>query len=344
MVYIPNDFDAPQVPELDESELELDPTIVSQLPDGCKIESIVVHGASHWALSHKIDTVLVDGKKQAYFLKVIKGPLGKEMVKGEHEGTKAINAVIPKNMPRAIAHGTYAKDSNRHFLLNEFHEMKDEMPSAEQFVSVISELHQKSISPTGKFGFHCTTHAGNHSLNTAWCDSWEEFFSRQLREEVEWERSVQGQNDEMDQLLEAMFDKVIPRLLKPLQSGGRSIKPSLCHGDLWHGNVGVDMVTDEPILYDPCAVYAHNEYDMQSWREARYRTNRHHQTAYHKIVEISKPIEDRDDRNALYALRNNITVSAQWPTNKNTRQLAIEGMRRLVAKYPNGIEDFEENM
>jgi protein-ribulosamine 3-kinase len=42
---------------------------------------------------------------------------------------------------------------------------------------------------------------------------------------------------------------------------------------------------------------------MTSWRAARYRTNRHHQTAYHKFVEISQPVEDRDDRNALYALQ-----------------------------------------
>ena len=42
--------------------------------------------------------------------------------------------------------------------------------------------------------------------------------------------------------------------------------------------------------------------DMSLWRAARYRTNKHHQTAYHKFIEISEPVEDRDDRNALYAL------------------------------------------
>lgn len=342
MVYIPPDFEAPIVPELDEAERELDATILAALPEGCKIGSITVHGASHWALSHRIDTTLPDGTEKPYFLKVLSGQLGKEMAKGEYEGDKAMHAVIPNNVPKPLAHGTYEKDPNRHFYLCEFHEMDDEMPSAQQFVAVVAELHKKSVSPTGKFGFNCTTHAGNHPLQNEWCDNWEEFFTRQLREEVEWERGVQGQDSEMDELLEALFSKVIPRLLRPLQTGGRSIKPSLCHGDLWHGNVGVDMGTDEPILYDPCATYAHNEYDMTSWRSARYRTNRHHQTAYHKFIEISEPIEDRDDRNALYALRNNITVSAQWHANKSTRKLAIEEMRRLVAKYPDGIEGFKE--
>ncbi|KAM3075899.1 hypothetical protein ACMFMG_006584 [Clarireedia jacksonii] len=272
------------------------------------------------------------------------GPVGREMAKGEHEGTKAIHAVIPNNMPRALAHGTYVKDDNRHFVLNEFHDMTDEMPATQPFVSVIAELHQKSASPTGKFGFHCTTHAGTNAMLNEWCDSWEEFFARSLRETMKWEKNVHGQDDELDRLEQDTFQKVIPRLLRPLQTGGRSIKPSLCHGDLWHGNVGIDVVTNKPILYDPCALYGHNEYDMQAWRQSRYRTSKQHQNAYHKLVEISEPVADRDDRNALYALRNNLMVSAQWPENKATRQLAIEEMRRLVAKYPNGIDDFLENV
>ncbi|KAM3075898.1 hypothetical protein ACMFMF_005245 [Clarireedia jacksonii] len=70
MVYIPKEFNEPQVPELDDAERELDAAVISALPDGCKINSITVHGASHWALSHKIDTTLLDGTKQMYFLKL----------------------------------------------------------------------------------------------------------------------------------------------------------------------------------------------------------------------------------------------------------------------------------
>ena len=40
--------------------------------------------------------------------------------------------------------------------------------------------------------------------------------------------------------------KVIPRLLRPLETGGRQIKPSLVHGDLYSGNVSVDAVTGGP--------------------------------------------------------------------------------------------------
>jgi len=56
-----------------------------------------------------------------------------------------------------------------------------------------------------------------------------------------------------------MLGKVIPRLLRPMETGGRSIKPALVHGDLWCGNAAVDTQTDRPLIYDPASFYAHNE-------------------------------------------------------------------------------------
>jgi len=69
------------------------------------------------------------------------------------------------------------------------------------------------------------------------------------------------------------------------------------------------------------------------FRAARYRTNRTHIHAYHKHMEISPPVEDFDDRNALYALRVDLEVSVGWPENKRMRQLAMEEMQRLLSKY-----------
>ncbi|PVH80069.1 hypothetical protein DL98DRAFT_549325 [Cadophora sp. DSE1049] len=297
MVYIPKGFNAPPVPELDDAEKNLDLNNLAgkSLPGRCTIASVTVHGASYSALSHRVEAMLADGTKKTLDSE---WTAGKDMAKGEYEGLKALHAVIPANTPEPIAYGTYARDPSRHFLLCSFHEMKDVMPSTEKIISVVAELHEKSISHRGKFGFHYTTHAGNHPLQTTWCDSWENFFSRQFREEVKWEKSFQGQNGEMDELVAVIYEKVIPRLLRPLQTGGRSTKPSLCNGDLWHGNVGVDVATDDPILCDPCAIYAHNECECSTtcWRGDQIAT------AYHKLIKPSEPVEDYDDRNALYAL------------------------------------------
>ena len=181
------------------------------------------------------------------------------MVLCEFQGQSALRAMIPNNIPRPVAYGVFDEDRSKHFYIAEFHDMQESVPQPRQLIPVLKQLHQSSVSPTGKFGFPVTTYKGYFPLECSWCDSWEEFFRRQFRAELKWEAVVRGPNEEIEQLAEEIIAKVIPRLLRPLQTGGRTIKPTLCHGDLWQGNVEIDVSTHQPILYDSCAVYAHNE-------------------------------------------------------------------------------------
>ena len=64
--------------------------------------------------------------------------------------------------------------------------------------------------------------------------------------------------------------------------------------------------------------------------------------AYHKLVPITEPRDDHDDRNALYAVQVDLTVSVGWSANKRLRHLAIEEMKRLIAKYPDGFQDYND--
>ena len=187
------------------------------------------------------------------------------MVKAEYKSMKALHAVIPANIPEPLATGTFVQDTNKHFYLAKFCEMRDELPSTSEFIGFISDLHQKSASPTGKFGFHTTTYGGNQAVDNEWCSSWEEFYARAIRNTVKNESLVQGPNEELNELTEKLCSHVIPRLLRPLETGGRSIKPTLCHGDLWHGNVGINKATGKPVLFDACAHYAHNECRLSPW-------------------------------------------------------------------------------
>ena len=181
------------------------------------------------------------------------------MVLGEYRGQCALREIIPNSIPLPVACGVFDLDKSKHFYIAEFHDMEDSVPQPRQLISVLERLHQYSFSPTGKFGFPITTHKGYFPLRVNWCGSWEEFFSRQFRAELIWEAEIRGPNKELKSLAEELLAKVIPRLLRPLQTGGRTIRPTLCHGDLWQGNVGIDSKTHQPILFDSCAVYAHNE-------------------------------------------------------------------------------------
>lgn len=221
--------------------------------------SLERHGESFWARTGKIATTSSDGYVANFFVKTLSGETGKKMVHSEFESMKAIYALAPDFAPKPIAWGTYESTPDTHFFLCEFREMKDTMPDPSAFVSRLARLHQTSKSPNGKFGFHMTTYSGNIPQMTDWEPSWEAFFSKNLRFALDLELEAKGHDPEFDELVPAIFDKVIPRLLRPLEAEGRSVKPCLVHGDLWYANSGVDVDKDQPLIFDACCFYAHNE-------------------------------------------------------------------------------------
>lgn len=184
------------------------------------------------------------------------------MVMGEYASMSAIHAVFPEFVPRPVAWGTYAAVSNTYFFLCEYRDMLQDMPDSSEFAPLLAKLHRASKSPTGKFGFHMTTYAGNLPQMVEWEDSWEVFFSKSMRYALDLEIERKGQSDELDALADVLFAKVIPRLLRPLESDGRSVKPTLVHGDLWYANSGIDMNNGQPLVFDACCFYAHNECEI----------------------------------------------------------------------------------
>ncbi|GKZ27942.1 hypothetical protein AbraCBS73388_007145 [Aspergillus brasiliensis] len=140
---------------------------------------------------------------------------------------------------------------------------------------------------------------------------------------------------ELEGLDTAMIEKVIPRLLRPLETEGRSIKPSLVHGDLWCGNAAINSATGRPLIYDPASFYAHNEYELGNWRPERNGFTSFFD-AYHSIIPKTAPTEDYDDRIALYAMRFDLQAAALFPHVTSFRDSVVDEMRRLVTKYPGG--------
>lgn len=94
----------------------------------------------------------------------------------------------------------------------------------------------------------------------------------------------------------------MPRLLRPLETEGRILKPSLVHGDLWEGNTVVDGNTKEPLIFDSSAFWAHNEYELGIWRAVRSKLGRPFIEEYFRLCPPSPPTEDMNDRNGLYAM------------------------------------------
>jgi protein-ribulosamine 3-kinase len=223
--------------------------------------SAIPHGASFWTRTARINVELEDGTTQAFFLKVGKADISRNMLQSEFEGVSALYPIAPNLMPRPIGWGSYKSDPNTYYYLGEYVSMIEEIPDYQVFCAMLAKLHRDSmpLSPNGKFGFHVTTYRGIMPQDVAWCDTWEECFIRALRGFVEQERNAKGPSEELDQLLPALSGKVIPRLLRPLHTGGRHLKPVLVHGDLWYGNLATNANTGLPTAFDPTVFWAHNE-------------------------------------------------------------------------------------
>ena len=193
---------------------------------------------------------------------VIQHETGKAMVTGEFVSMSSLHDAVPYLTPLPVAYGTYATDSNVHFFLCGFVEMADELPDVQGLAASLADLHATTVSPNGKYGFHVPTLQGTIPQYTQWTDTWEEFFANSLRLVMENEERSQGPDDEVKQLYAETLSKIVPRLLRPLETGGRSIQPRLVHGNIWDGNVSTDTSTDKPVIYDATSLYAHNEREV----------------------------------------------------------------------------------
>ncbi|KAI1205259.1 Fructosamine/Ketosamine-3-kinase [Annulohypoxylon truncatum] len=255
------------------------------------------------------------------------------MVESEYESMRAIYEILPDFVPKPISYGAYETVPNTHFFLCEFRDIVSDMPDPHILAESLAKMHQQSKSPTGKFGFHMSTYSGNLPQGTEWSDSWEDLFTRNLRIALDLEIKARGYDPEFDILIPIIFDKVIPRLLRPLESDGRSLKPSLVHGDLWYANSGIDGITGKPLIFDACCFYAHNEYEFGQWRPICNKFGEEYLQAYHHYVKKSDPEEDYEGRLDLYKLRFNTHVSALFPQNLTLREQVLGDMRDLIQRY-----------
>ncbi len=219
------------------------------------------HGASFWTRTARIKLILADGSAHGFFLKVAQGEIGLGLVHGEYAATKALYDIAGDFLPRPLGAGTYKSDPDTHFCLSDYVDMIDELPDLQKFCAKIAKMHRDSIShsPNGQFGFHVVTYNGNKARDTTWCDTWEESFTRLIKRRFQQEAEAQGPSAELDELIPPLLEKVIPRLLRPLHTGENKIKPVLVHGDVWYGNMGTNIATDEPVLFDAATIWAHNE-------------------------------------------------------------------------------------
>ncbi|KAI6085531.1 Fructosamine kinase-domain-containing protein [Hypoxylon rubiginosum] len=314
------------------------------------------HGNSRWARTARIDVEYVkdgDDVCRSFFLKVVYGPVGKDMVESEYKCLRDIDELansVGNITPIPVACGEYIEDV--YFLVCTFLDMEIKLPPPEVFAPLVAKLHRNSSqtekdceNPGKKFGKHSgfMTFHGNVRVNHKFSDTWEGYFKNSTWNLLHLEQEVRGFTKEIELLTESFFSKVIPRLLRPLETSGRSISPCFIHGDLWHENVGVDKETGNPVIFDPACFWAHNEYELGVWsQEWNDLSKDNYREEYHKHFPPSEPVEDCDDRNILYGIRVNILDSILYKKERKYRANFIADMRKLINKYPGGFLEWQD--
>ncbi|KAK0732425.1 Fructosamine kinase-domain-containing protein [Apiosordaria backusii] len=312
--------------------------ILAALPHAHQVIEVREQAKSAWAEAFQVRILDSQGLEHKYFMKTSYGHHGREALRGEFEGTSAIHAITPEFCPRPIAWGTFTSQPDTHFYLCKYFEFAEGIPSPSPFCEKLARLHSRSCGLVDNFGFHCTTYNGDLPQDNTWCPSWEQFFSRGMRHVLRVRETRAGPNPELEALLPNLFDKVIPRLLRALESDGRKIKPSLIHGDLWYGNASVIRKTGDPVIYDPACFWAHNEYELGNWHPERNRFGKEFYQEYHRHIPKSDPVEDYDDRNVLYGLRFNLHAATLFPDKVEFLELVLRTLRYLTEKYQMNAE------
>ncbi|KAI1208241.1 Fructosamine/Ketosamine-3-kinase [Annulohypoxylon truncatum] len=304
-------------------------SIAEALKPGEEIIEVQQYDASNWASTTKVDTRKADGSPGAYFLKATDAA---ERVLGEYMAMLEIHNTLPDFAPKPRGYGKY-DDEGAYFFLCDYLEINHEPPDHKRLGKKLAELHQKSNSPTGKFGFYVTTFDGKLPLNTAWESNWTSFFKKLMLGVYKLDVEINGFWKELDDVMKITIERLIPRLLDPLTADGRSIKPCLIHGDLWESNIGTDAHTGELYIFDACSYYAHHEKEIGIWRCKHHQMRaEEYQKEYFKNHERSEPVEEFDDRNRLYSVETLIINSAHFP-GADTRGLAVEELKYLIEKH-----------
>ncbi|KAK0760796.1 hypothetical protein N5P37_005732 [Trichoderma harzianum] len=327
----------------------MDEAVVEALPVGSTFVSVEQFGTSAWTITGRLTALERDGSEKAYFVKVAYGETGRIMLHGEFESSKVIYSTMSDFIPEPFGFGKYKVQSPpTYFYLSEFIDMDvTTAPDPGDFCHKLATLHKLSKSPTGKFGFHTQTCDGDRAHVVDWQDSWAVFYRKLFLGVCELDIKRNGPWPEYERAIQQVAWKIIPRLLEPLQSDGRQIKPCIIHGDLWEGNMGIKMETGETTLFDAGSYFAHNEMELGHWRcefTSVFRAKVY--TKYYlRNYPAAEPVDEFEDRNRLYSLKGAINYAAGHPGSV-LRKTAYNNMCYLCEKYApiGGIDKYDPHI
>eukprot|EP01084_Bolivina_argentea_P297319 512188_1 len=176
------------------------------------------------------------------------------MLHGEFLGVKAMWDTGTVRVPRPICNASTA--SGQPFVVFEYVDMRGH-DGGRALGNALARMHQKT-SPNKEYGFEVENTCGPTPQPNGWMGSWSEFWDVQrLGYMLDLCAKKHG---ERRYPREKQVRAKVKEILVPHEKE-HDVNPSLCHGDLWTGNVGTTL-DGESIIFDPAAYYGDREVDI----------------------------------------------------------------------------------
>ncbi|RJX66474.1 fructosamine kinase family protein [Vibrio sinensis] len=193
------------------------------------------------------DCYMISDGEQRYFIKINRRSFFAQF-EMEAENIKRLRETSTVSVPELVTLGT-TKDNA--FLILNYLPTKplDDVTKSFQFGQQLAQLHQ--WGEQREYGFDQDNYIGNTLQPNQWNRKWSRFFAEQR---IGWQ--LQLLKEKGTQLVDIEeFTQLVQNRLANHQP-----RPSLLHGDLWHGNVA--NTTFGAICYDPASYWGDRECDI----------------------------------------------------------------------------------
>ena len=275
-----------------------------------------------------------------------KGKEAEVMFAGEHASLNAIHSAVPSLCPRSHGHGQFQDSKSTHFLITDFLDLSGRSSGRSSgpgmtLAQKLAKLHTTPAPiPEGydkpQFGFPATTCCGDTPQDNSYTSSWADFYANhRLRFIAAQSKKSNGTDKQLETLIEQTCTKVIPRLIGDSHlNGGKGVTPVVVHGDLWSGNASrgklPGMAEAEDVVFDSSACYAHSEFELGIMKMFG-GFGGSFLKEYHQLVPKTEPVDEYQDRVALYELYHHLNHHALF--GGGYRNGAMRIMKDLVSKY-----------
>lgn len=147
-------------------------------------------------------------------------------MEGEFTGLTELHKPTPQCVVQPMAWGSLEDvELEGYFLLLEFRNLAAGLPDPVKLGAGPAEMHEKSESPTGMFGFGIQTYDGARFQFVAWDPNWTSFFSKLLAEAKRQDAETNGAWPAMDLIFARVQSHLTPRLIGALgRDGARNLE------------------------------------------------------------------------------------------------------------------------